>query len=264
MAVNAGAVEAATCTLPQRLASSIAFADHTLKVRERGTTEDYGYESLKDPYKAKNTYVDTVGELKLARGVDDRFWALFGSAFTVYGGCKTNLSAITNSQLIASILYLSAKNPADPMLQNPAKLFELASMVARARQFGMSFTSLDDFISFVKDPSGAVSLTAGKSSASGSAAQQAVSSGALNSGGQKLGMELDKAKLSQIAGAGPRRTYRIEAWGEVEAKQKNGDGTPVFPPIRSTITGVWDTKVVNQNARKPPQPNGAWVFLREE
>lgn len=247
-----------------QVAAIIDYVDtNTLKARERGTTEDYGYENLKDPYKAKNTYIDTVGEIKLARGVDDRFWALFGSAFTVYGGCKTNLSAITNSQLIASILYLAAKNPADPILQNPAKLFELAGMVARARQFGMTFSSLDDFITFVKDPSAAVTMTANKSTMAGSQASAAVSSGAVNNG-QKLGMELDKTKLSQIAGTGPRRTYRIEAWGEVEGKQKNGDGTPVFPPIRSTITGVWDTKVVNQNARKPPQPNGAWVFLREE
>ena len=60
-------------------------------LRDRGTTEDYGYESLKDRYYAKNNYIDTVGELKLVRGVDDRFWTLFGNAFTVYGGCKTNL-----------------------------------------------------------------------------------------------------------------------------------------------------------------------------
>ena len=58
---------------------------------DRGTTEDYGYESLKDRYQPKNNYLDTLGELKLVRGVDDRFWTLFGNAFTVYGGCKINL-----------------------------------------------------------------------------------------------------------------------------------------------------------------------------
>jgi hypothetical protein len=77
-------------------------------------------------------------------------------------------------------------------------------------------------------------------------------------------MELDKTKLAQIAGAGPRRTYRVEAWGEIERAQKDAQGQPVFPTIRSTITGVWDTKVVPQNARKPPVPNGAWVFMKEE
>ena len=67
-------------------------------IRERGTTEDYGYESLKDPYKPKNNYLDTLGELKLARGVDDRFWTLFGNAFTVYGGCKINLVALSRTR----------------------------------------------------------------------------------------------------------------------------------------------------------------------
>ena len=236
----------------------------SLRVRDRGTTEDYGYESLKDPYKPKNNYIDTVGELKLIRGVDDRFWSLFGQAFTVYGGCKTNLAAITNPQLIASILYLSAANANDPMLQNPNKLFELAELIAKAREFGMTFSSVNDFITFVKDPSAAVTSLASKSTMAGSQASTAVSTGSFNPGGAKLGMVLDPAKLNLIAQTGPRRTYRIEAWGEVDSKQKNGDGTPVFPPVRSTIHGVWDTKVVNQNVRKPPAPNGAWVFLREE
>ncbi|MBA3463497.1 MAG: general secretion pathway protein GspK [Deltaproteobacteria bacterium] len=236
-----------------------------LKNRDRGTTEDYGYESLKDPYKPKNNYIDTVGELKLARGIDDRFWTLFGSAFTVYGGCKTNLSALSNSQLVAAILYLAAKNPNDPLLQNPQKLFMLAGLVAKAKQFGMTFTTLDDFIDFVKDPASQLGEVAGGSSTQGSAANAAMSAGIPGlSSGEKLGMELDKAKLGQMATAGPRRTYRVQAWGEIERKQKNADGSPVYPPIRSTLTGVWDTKVVLQNARKPPVPKGAWVFLRED
>lgn len=234
-----------------------------MRVRDRGTVEDYGYESLKDPYKPKNNYVDTIGDVKLARGVDDRFWTLFGSAFTVYGGCKTNISAVTNSQLIAAILYLSAKNETDPVLADPKKLFALAALVAKAKMFGMQFTTLDDFIDFVKDPAAAVGALAGEQSLQGSAASSAVSQGGL-AGTENLKLELDKAKLSQIASSGPRRTYRVQAWGEIERKQKNADGSPVFPPIRSTITGVWDTKVVPQNIRKPPVPKGAWVFLRED
>ncbi len=232
------------------------------RVRERGTSEDYGYESLKDQYKAKNNYIDTVSELKLARGVDDRFWALFGAAFTVYGGCKTNLSALSNPQLIAAILYLSAKNPNDPMLQNPAKLFMLAGLIAKAKQFGMTFSTTDDFIDFVKDPAAQIGEVAASGGTSGSAASAAVSAGMVP--GEKLGMELDKAKLGQMATAGPRRTYRVQAWGEIERKQKNSDGTPVYPAIRTTITGVWDTKVVLQNVRKAPVPKGAWVYMRED
>ncbi len=247
----------------QAVSSLVDYIDgNSQRNRERGTTEDYGYENLKDPYKPKNNYLDTVGEAKLVRGIDDRFWTLFGSAFTVYGGCKTNLSALSNSQLIAAILYLSAKNPNDPLLANPQKLFALAGLVAKAKQFGMTFTSVDDFIDFVKDPAAQIGSLAGSTGQAGSAASAAVSSGAL--GNEKLGLELDKAKLGQMATAGPRRTYRVQAWGEIDRKQKNADGSPVYPPIRVTLTGVWDTKVVLQNVRKPPVPKGAWVFLRED
>jgi general secretion pathway protein K len=235
-------------------------------VRDRGTSEDYGYENLKDPYKPKNNYIDTVGELRLVRGVDDRFWTLFGPAFTVYGGCKTNVSAVSNSQLIAALLYLTAKNPNDPMLQDPAKLFTLAGLVAKAKGFGVTFSKLSDFADFVKDPAAQIGMLATKTGTlAGSAASAAVSTGIAGlTGGQKLGLELDMTKLGQLASAGPRRTYRVEAWGEIERKQKMSDGSPVFPAIRSTVSGVWDTKVVPQNVRKPPVPKGAWVYLRED
>jgi type II secretory pathway component PulK len=227
----------------------------SLRVRDRGTTEDYGYESLKDRYRAKNTYIDTVGEIRLARGVDDRFWTLFGSSFTAYGGCKINISSVTNPQLIASLLFLAAEDANAPVLQDPAKLFLLADLVIKAKQFGLTFNRLPDFAEFVKDP--AAKLTALAGAGAGSAI-----TGML--GGQKLGLALNATKLGQAAAAGPRRTYRVEAWGEIERKQKMADGTPVFPPIRTTITGVWDTRVIPQNVRKPPAPRGGWVYLRED
>jgi type II secretory pathway component PulK len=230
-----------------------------------GAVENDGYESLRDPYKPKNNYIDSLGELKLIRGVDDRFWTLFGSAFTVYGGCKVNLSAVSNSQLIASILYLSAAEN-EPLKNDPKKLFALASLVAKAKQFGVQFTKVDDFIEFVKDPAAQIGALAGQSGTlAGSQASQAVSQGIPGiTGGEKLKMNLDKAKLGQMATFGPRRTYRVQAWGEIERKQKNADGSPVFPAIRSTINAVWDTKVVPQNVRKPPVPKGAWVYMRED
>jgi general secretion pathway protein K len=249
-----------------QIAAIIDYVDtNSMHLRDRGTSEDYGYESLKDRYYAKNNNIDTVGELKLARGVDDRFWTLFGDAFTVYGGCKMNLATLSNPQLIAGILFLTAKNPNDPVLMNPQQLFTLATYIAKAKQFGEIFNNVDDFIAFVKDPVASIGTLAssGPGTFAGSAAGAAVSQG-LPNGGQKVGLELDKTKLSQIVSTGPRRTYHVEAYGEIDRKQRNKDGSPVFPPIRETITGVWDTKVVPQNVRKPPVPNGAWVFLKED
>ena len=238
--------------------------NNSMRGSNRGTAEDYGYENLKDHYLQKNNYIDTVGELKLVRGVDDRFWTLFGHAFTVYGGCKINLAAVSNPQLIASVLYLAAKNPNDPVLQDPRKLFMLAGIVAKAKQYGEVFTKPDEFISFVKDPLASLGALAGTGGMAGSAATSALTQGIGLGPGEKIGMELDAKNLNAIAAFGPRRTYRIEAYGEIERKQKKNDGSSVYPPIRSTINGVWDTKVFPQNVRKQPVPKGAWVFLRED
>jgi Tfp pilus assembly protein PilX len=252
-----------------RAMQSTAIVDYvdkdTMMGSNRGSLEDYGYESLKDRYYAKNTYIDTVEELKLVRGVDDRFWTLFGNAFTAYGQCQMNLKSVTDVQLIAAILYLSAKNPSDPVILDPRKLFMLAGYVAKAPELGENFSTVDDFIAFVKDPGGSVLGIAGSGAGTmqGSAANSALAAG-LPGLNEKIGLELDKTKLQTIARVGPRRTYRVEAYGEIARKQVNKDGTPVFPPIRTTITGVWDTKVVPQNVRKPPVPNGAWVYLRED
>ncbi|HEX7700623.1 MAG TPA: hypothetical protein VF403_07880 [Kofleriaceae bacterium] len=252
-----------------RIMQAAAIVDYvdkdTMMGSNRGTVEDYGYESLKDRYYAKNTYIDTVEELKLVRGVDDRFWTLFGDAFTAYGQCQMNLKSVTNVQLIAAILYLSAKNPADPVLLDPRKLFMLAGYVAKAPELGENFSTLDDFITYVKDPGASVMGIAGSGAGTmqGSAASAALTAG-LPGLQEKIGLELDKTKLQTIARVGPRRTYRVEAYGEIERMQKNKDGSPVFPAIRTTVTGVWDTKVVPQNVRRPPVPNGAWVYLRED
>ena len=239
--------------------------NNSLRLRDRGTTEDYGYESLRDDYRAKQTYIDTVSELKLIRGVDDRFFSLFGHAFTVYGGCKTNISTVNDTQLLASMLMLSAKNQNDPMLLNPTKLWTLATIVVKARQFGITFSSLDDFIDFVRDPTAAMGSFANKGSSSGSGASSSSTFQLPGlAPGEKIGMELDKTKLGQIASAGARRTYRLYAWGEIQRAQVDSNCKPLFPSIRRTIAGVWDTKVVNQNARRPEVRSGSWVFLKED
>ncbi len=231
---------------------------NAMRGSNRGTAEDYGYENLKDRYFPKNNYIDTIGELKLVRGVDDRFWTLFGNAFTVYGGCKINIPHVTNPQLIAAVIYLSAKNPNDPVLQDPRRLFMLAGIVAKARQNGENFTKAQEFADFVKDPVAALQALAVTGGMAGSAATNALTQGFNIPPGEKVGMELDVAKLNTIVTFGTRRTYRVTAWGEVERK------SGVFPPIRSSITGIWDTKVFPQNVRKQTGQKGAWVFLRED
>ncbi len=231
-------------------------------------SEDYGYESLRDAYKAKNAYLDTVGEIKQIRGVDDRFWALFGSSFTVYGGCKLNVAAVDNVALMASTLQFAAENANDPLLRDQRRLWLLASIIIKAREFGITQSKLEDFISFVKDPLASFGTGSSKSGSSASTSPAASLAASLGlAPGEKIGLALSKSKLETIAAVEKKRTYRVTAWGEINRAQVDDKGNPIFPPVRRTITGVWDFNVTPQNRRKPSRgatDSGAWVFLKEQ
>ena len=231
-----------------RITQVSALIDYVDKDRYRfdadGNPEDYGNESLSDPYKAKNDYIDTVGEIRLVRGVDERFWNLFGNKFTVYGECKQNLGSMTDPGAIAAMIFLSPKDPDDPVVLDTNKLWALARRVAEARSLGVYFDDLDAFIEFVQNPDGQLASLLGDGTDPQAAAAQA---GLV----PVEGVELDKQKLEAIAMTGPRRTYRVQA-------------TATSGVLNKRIVGVWDTLTSNQNATDPLYAKGAWVFWREE
>ena len=222
-----------------------------------GTMEEYGYETLDDRYRPKNNYIDTVSELKLVRGIDDRMWTLFGDQFTAYGDCKVNIGAVQDPKLIASILFLSAKNPDDPVVKDPLKLWALSKLVIEARSWGIYFDDLQSFADFVKDPQGSLGgLFAADPAQAGVPPTPAPS----NLGNLQVdGLELDATKLGQVARSGPRRIYRVEVVATVP-RGVEGTGNDYV----KRLVAVWDTKTQNQNMRDPSASNGAWVYWREE
>jgi type II secretory pathway component PulK len=237
----------------QQVAALIDYVDRdNAKAGAPGTSEDYGYESLADRFLAKNNYVDTIGELKLARGVDDRFWTLFGPSFTIYGGCKVNVEETHDPKLIAALIFLSAKSPDDPVLRDSNMLFLLAKQVADARNIGMQFDELQTFADYAKNPMGAIGdlyATRGLPPPPGAEG---------GAGTQVVGVELDVTKLAKIARTGARRTYRVEVTTEVPR------GAITEWTLRRSATAVWDTQTQNQNSRDPRSSRGAWVFYQEK
>jgi general secretion pathway protein K len=232
-----------------RETQSMAIIDYIDRDRAKygvpGAPEDYGYENLHDRYNAKNNYLDSVGEMRQIRGVDDRFWTLFGNNFTVYGDCKTNLGAVTDPKLLASIIYLSAVEN-DPIRNDLAKLWVLARKVAEAKVIGIYFSDTAEFVEFVKDPDAQLREY-----------YQSTGQPLPPEMAEKVGAELDKKKLDQIATVGARRTYRVIATGTVDRG--------VSGVTHRRITAVWDKIPTNQNARDPQNyGKGSWVFWREE
>ena len=240
----------------------------------RGTgPEDYGYEGLRDKYLAKNTYLDSVGELRQIRGVDDRFWQLFGQAFTVYGGCKLNMNAVENPLLIANVIFVATKVDArNTPVYNELNILTLARLVVAVRGLGYSFTadneqnSLRLFSEFVQNPKQKLEefFMNPMAGGAGNTPQIPQDMQPLLQTVQE-GLELDPQLLSTVATAGPRRTYRVEAFAEI-----GEDDAPY--KLTKRIVGVWDTKAPPpQNTRSPGgqdvsgrQGFGAWVYWRED
>jgi type II secretory pathway component PulK len=216
-----------------------------------GAPEDYGYDGLDDGYKPRNYYLDSVGEIKLVRGIDDTFWNLFGNNFTIYGDCQENLTAITDPKQLVSIIALAAKNPDDPVLRDPQKIWNLALLVVKAREVGFYFSDIEQFRKFVTDPMGTLE---------GLGVDPSMVPAFLNlpSAEPIEGVELDATKLKEVVKTGARRTYRVEA-------------TATYDRLQKRIVGVWDTNVTRQNTRSMGAGTtlgggnrGAWVFWREE
>lgn len=233
--------------------------------RGGGGGEDYGYEGLPDRYQAKNDYLDTVDELKLVRGVDDRFWTLFGPSFTVYGGCKLNVNALEDPRIISAVLYLTAKDREDPVIRDGALLWYHALAVSYARQNGLPFSTTAEFAEFVKDPEAQLGMglldptgtgTGAGTGTGGAAAPIQIQIPGVPTG-IDLGLELDQALVDKVLRSGPRRTYRVEAWGQVTRNA-------IMNPILRQLTAVWDMGNVNINQRSTDAKarNGAWVYVR--
>ena len=115
--------------------------------------------------------------------------------------------------------------------------------------FGFSFSKLQDFANFVKDPNttslaGILGLSPEGTGTLGGSAEEV----------EVAGVELDMNKLQQIARIGPRRTYRVV-------------GSASVGKLNKKITAVWDTNVQAQNARNAQSAalrKGAWVYWRED
>ena len=214
-------------------------ADH-VQFGQASAPEDYGYDSLPDPYEAKNNLMDSTEEIRLVRGVSDDFWANFGPSLTVYGQCIPNVCAIPDQNwlLMASILYQSAKNQQDPVFGDFLRLKALSQAVLSQVKM-MGCTDLNTLVQAARTPIPASTL----SMAMGAPSTQSPDDQTLV--GTIEGIELDPAKVSQAAYMGPRRYFKIVAVGQSGRVVKR-------------ITAVWDQQFRSPSTGKM----GAFVYWR--
>jgi len=112
--------------------------------------ENSAYSRYEPRYKAKNGRFDSLEELYLVRGVNDRFMAAFGDRLTVWPDINSKINVNTDDpqQMLVNIL-IAAANPNDPLLRDPRLLQTILREIQVRKMFSFFGLSADDFVSIL-------------------------------------------------------------------------------------------------------------------
>jgi len=113
--------------------------------------ENSAYDRYEPRYKAKNAPFDSLEEVFMVRGVNDRFMAAFGDRLTVWldVNAKLNINTDDPQQMMTNILAAS-RNPADPVLRNPRLLETIAQEIKIKKMFSFFGLSATDFVQILQ------------------------------------------------------------------------------------------------------------------
>lgn len=113
--------------------------------------ENGGYSNYETRYRAKNARFDSLDEVFLVHGVNDRFMAAFKEKFTVYPDMNARLNINTDDPVMLEIAIRSIVNPipADPRLADPIFIDTVIKRIRAARLFAMFGMSVVDFANIV-------------------------------------------------------------------------------------------------------------------
>lgn len=113
--------------------------------------ENAAYDRYEPRYKAKNGRLDSLEELYLVRGVNDRFMAAFGDRLTVWPDINTklNINSDDPQQMLTNIL-IAAQNPNDPAMRDPRLLQTILQEIQLRKMFSFFGMSAQDFVSILQ------------------------------------------------------------------------------------------------------------------
>ncbi|MCA9666747.1 MAG: general secretion pathway protein GspK [Myxococcales bacterium] len=223
----------------------IDWADQDTVMFGSTAAEDYRYNARKDKYENKNQYFDTVGELRMVKGVGEDFLSAFGKSFTVYGDCKVNVN-LADVRIITALIIQYAATPNDPALQF-RNLALLSRYVIAIRSMMGGFNDFKTLVQAIENPTAQLGVAS---------AVDAVTSGGSSQQPTGLppvtGVKMNQKKLQEaVVIGGPRRIWKITAEATVGR-------------IKKRIIAVWDTKFISSQARRHNFGPGAFLFWREE
>lgn len=131
--------------------SSLNFSGQGEPFLKGFTDENGGYDRYDPRYKAKNARFDSLDELYMVHGVNDRFMAAFRDKFTVYPDINSRLNINTDDPVLLELAIRTVADPArpDPRLQDPVFVDTLIKKIRAARLFSMFGMGVTDFVSTV-------------------------------------------------------------------------------------------------------------------
>jgi general secretion pathway protein K len=113
--------------------------------------ENSAYDRYTPRYKAKNARFDSVQELYMVRGVNDRFMDAFGDRLTVWPdiNAKPNINTDDPQQMLTNIITAAA-NANDPLLRDPRLLQTILQEIQVHKMFSFFGMSAQDFIQILQ------------------------------------------------------------------------------------------------------------------
>jgi general secretion pathway protein K len=113
--------------------------------------ENYNYDKYDPRYKAKNGHFDSLDELYMVHGINDRFMAAFKDRFTVYPDVNSKLNINTDDPALLELAIRSIADPAhpDPRLTDPVFIDTLIKKIRMARVFALFGMSATDFVNII-------------------------------------------------------------------------------------------------------------------
>ena len=113
--------------------------------------ENGGYVKYDPPYRAKNARFDSLDELYLVHGVNDRFMAAFQDKLTVYPNVNSRLNINTDDPILLEVAIRSVADPLkpDPRMADPIFMDTLIKKIRAARMFALFGMNVSDFVNLV-------------------------------------------------------------------------------------------------------------------
>lgn len=123
--------------------------------------ENSGYSNYQERYRAKNARFDSLDEVFLVHGMNDRVMAAFKDKFTVYPDMNARLNVNTDDPVMLEIAIRSVADPIrpDPRLADPVFIDTVIKRIRAARLFAMFGMSVTDFVNIVASAGIAVNQT---------------------------------------------------------------------------------------------------------